>query len=222
MPCPNSAYIVCDRDGQRYHAKPDCMNWDCDYCRPKKIKLLRDLVKTSTERHEFLYVGTIIPKDWNRLYRRLGEYFRTEIGDKRAYLVISTKPFKWSQKQTRDACISVADHLIQRLKKPETQEIYRPVSTSRSWGPEKKKSVSRFVSYAPPKSNRRSPLPSVRFNVMKRDGYKCQLCGRNPRDHGVVLVVDHIVPYATGGKTEIQNLWTLCHECNAGKGKKSL
>ena len=54
---------------------------------------------------------------------------------------------------------------------------------------------------------------------MKRDGFRCVLCGRTAND-GVVLHVDHIYPVARGGKTEMSNLRTLCEFCNKGKSAK--
>ena len=60
---------------------------------------------------------------------------------------------------------------------------------------------------------------SLRYDVMKRDGFRCVLCGRTAKD-GVVLHVDHILPVARGGKTEINNLRTLCEFCNLGKSAK--
>lgn len=60
-----------------------------------------------------------------------------------------------------------------------------------------------------------------RYDVMKRDGYKCQICGRDAND-GVKLEVDHKTPKARGGSDDYDNLWTLCFDCNRGKGTKSL
>ena len=60
---------------------------------------------------------------------------------------------------------------------------------------------------------------SLRYDVMKRDGFRCVLCGRTAND-GVVLHVDHILPIARGGKTELNNLRTLCEFCNLGKSAK--
>jgi hypothetical protein len=58
----------------------------------------------------------------------------------------------------------------------------------------------------------------LRFLVMKRDNFKCCACGASPaKDPSVVLHVDHIVPWAKGGETEINNLQTLCSKCNLGK-----
>lgn len=61
----------------------------------------------------------------------------------------------------------------------------------------------------------------LRFLVLRRDGYQCQLCGAAAGD-GVQLEVDHKVPIAKGGKTDEDNLWTLCHPCNNGKSDLSL
>jgi hypothetical protein len=60
---------------------------------------------------------------------------------------------------------------------------------------------------------------SLRFDVMKRDKFKCQLCGRTAKD-GVRLEVDHKTPRAKGGSNQMSNLWTLCFDCNRGKQTK--
>ena len=60
---------------------------------------------------------------------------------------------------------------------------------------------------------------SLRYDVMKRDGFRCVLCGASQVD-GAKLHVDHIKPIAKGGKTEMSNLRTLCDRCNSGKRDK--
>jgi 5-methylcytosine-specific restriction endonuclease McrA len=63
----------------------------------------------------------------------------------------------------------------------------------------------------------------TRFDVLKRDNYKCRLCGASPAvDPRVRLQVDHIIPWSKGGRTVEGNLQTLCMECNIGKGVKSI
>ncbi len=52
-----------------------------------------------------------------------------------------------------------------------------------------------------------------RFFVFKRDRYRCRICGRS----GVVLEVDHKIPVAQGGSDVLDNLQTLCFDCNRGK-----
>lgn len=59
-----------------------------------------------------------------------------------------------------------------------------------------------------------------RFDIFKRDGFKCQYCGAHPPD--VALHVDHIHPVAEGGTNEIENLVTSCEPCNLGKGARLL
>ena len=54
-----------------------------------------------------------------------------------------------------------------------------------------------------------------RFFVFKRDEYTCRMCGANGK--GVKLEVDHIIPVAEGGGDALDNLQTLCFECNRGK-----
>lgn len=62
----------------------------------------------------------------------------------------------------------------------------------------------------------------TRFNVLKRDGFKCNYCGRNPHEDNVKLHVDHIQPLSKGGSNNIDNLVTACEECNIGKSNKEL
>lgn len=60
----------------------------------------------------------------------------------------------------------------------------------------------------------------LRFDVFKRDGFKCMYCGAHPP--GVLLHVDHINPVAEGGGNDIDNLVTSCEPCNLGKGARLL
>lgn len=60
---------------------------------------------------------------------------------------------------------------------------------------------------------------SLRFKVFRRDNYNCRICGRSSTD-GVTLHIDHIIPIAKGGTSELDNLQTLCKDCNQGKGTK--
>lgn len=66
-------------------------------------------------------------------------------------------------------------------------------------------------------------VPSSRFAILKRDGYRCRLCGASSRNGAdVQLEVDHITPRARGGTNDPSNLWTLCFACNRGKGVNDL
>lgn len=59
-----------------------------------------------------------------------------------------------------------------------------------------------------------------RFEVFKRDTFRCQYCGRQPP--AVVLHVDHIIPSSKGGTDEYDNLVTACKDCNLGKSNRTL
>jgi len=62
---------------------------------------------------------------------------------------------------------------------------------------------------------------SMRFDVFRRDHFKCRLCGASPAvNPKVILHVDHIKPQSKGGRTTLKNLQTLCSDCNLGKGAK--
>jgi len=85
-------------------------------------------------------------------------------------------------------------------------------------GPSPMEPVSHIKKQTP-----RDPGWRLRFLVMRRDRFTCQTCGRTPAlDPGVILHVDHVVPWDNGGETTVENLQTLCRECNIGKGDLSM
>jgi HNH endonuclease len=67
---------------------------------------------------------------------------------------------------------------------------------------------------------RKALSKKTRFDVFKRDGFKCQYCGAHPPS--VLLHVDHINPVADGGTNAVDNLVTACEPCNLGKGVRLL
>lgn len=61
----------------------------------------------------------------------------------------------------------------------------------------------------------------LRYKVLSRDKFKCVRCGSNPAANPKCLLhVDHIIPFSKGGKTALNNLQTLCEDCNLGKGNR--
>jgi len=62
----------------------------------------------------------------------------------------------------------------------------------------------------------------LRYEALRVHGGKCLLCGRSPREHGIVLHVDHIKPSSLYPdlEFELDNLQVLCDECNMGKSNK--
>ncbi len=72
------------------------------------------------------------------------------------------------------------------------------------------------------KRTRTIPL-SVRVRVLARDKFRCVFCGKSPAiDAGTLLHIDHIIPFSEGGPNAVDNLQTLCEECNLGKSNKPL
>jgi 5-methylcytosine-specific restriction endonuclease McrA len=59
--------------------------------------------------------------------------------------------------------------------------------------------------------------PAIAFtkkNILKRDAYTCQYCGRNG---GERMTIDHVVPKSLGGRTVWENLVSACRTCNLKK-----
>lgn len=69
-------------------------------------------------------------------------------------------------------------------------------------------------------AKRKSISKKTRFEVFKRDGFRCLYCGLGPPS--VNLEVDHIIPVKLGGYSEVANYATSCEDCNAGKKARPL
>jgi hypothetical protein len=76
---------------------------------------------------------------------------------------------------------------------------------------------------APRQTTSRTAGWKLRFLVMRRDNFRCRLCGKSPaNDPTTVLVIDHITAWVKGGPTHYENLQTLCELCNGGKSDLAL
>lgn len=66
---------------------------------------------------------------------------------------------------------------------------------------------------------RRGPsrIPLNRRNILRRDRYTCQYCGRQ----GGELTVDHVLPRSRGGRSTWENLVAACRSCNLKKGDRT-
>ena len=100
--------------------------------------------------------------------------------------------------------------------KPQEQDIptSRSVSGKVPSKPNKEKVYKNF--YKSPEWR------ELRVKVLQRNGCSCMMCGRNPREHGVVVHVDHIKPRSKypNLSLDINNLQVLCEDCNVGKSNK--
>ncbi len=58
----------------------------------------------------------------------------------------------------------------------------------------------------------------VRYEVLKRAKFRCDLCGVGADVKA--LQVDHIIPRSRDGSDDLSNLQALCYTCNATKGDR--
>lgn len=65
-------------------------------------------------------------------------------------------------------------------------------------------------------ATKRSVSKRTRFEVFKRDGFRCVYCGATPLQSA--LRADHVIAIADGGSNGVSNLATSCEPCNQGKG----
>lgn len=71
------------------------------------------------------------------------------------------------------------------------------------------------------RSTGRDPSLRLRWHVLQRDRFTCCACGASPAiTPGVELHVDHVQPWSKGGETVLENLQTLCSQCNLGRSNE--
>lgn len=69
-------------------------------------------------------------------------------------------------------------------------------------------------------SERQSLPANVRFDVLRRDDFRCRFCEGKPGNDR--LHVDHLIPWSLGGSDHPDNLTTACDRCNIGKSARTL
>ena len=65
------------------------------------------------------------------------------------------------------------------------------------------------------------PRPCVRLTrreILRRDNYTCQYCGK----HSIDLTIDHVIPRHLGGEHKWANVVAACPACNHRKGGRLL
>jgi len=60
----------------------------------------------------------------------------------------------------------------------------------------------------------RITVPLSRKEILRRDNYTCQYCGKKTKK----LTIDHVLPRHLGGKNEWENVVAACPACNHKKG----
>ena len=72
--------------------------------------------------------------------------------------------------------------------------------------------------------NHRFHLQNCRENILARDNYTCQYCGKSAGELGIRkrdLEVDHVLPESRGGAWAWENLVTSCGNCNRAKSNRT-
>ena len=63
---------------------------------------------------------------------------------------------------------------------------------------------------------------NVRREVVQRAGNRCEYCGLSQAGQEAVFHVDHIIPIAADGPTELENLALACVSCSLRKGARRM
>lgn len=63
----------------------------------------------------------------------------------------------------------------------------------------------------------RTKVPFSKRNVLYRDKFTCQYCGRTK----IKLTIDHIIPKSRGGRSTFENCVASCKPCNNKKEDKT-
>jgi len=102
-------------------------------------------------------------------------------------------------------------------KKPATEEFfYKSKGQPLGLGYLCRGCLAQYIASQRRKHGRKNArLMGLRFQVLKRDSFRCTYCGRSAPN--VILEIDHIKPKSRGGLFVIENLTTACKDCNIGK-----
>ena len=183
---------------------------------PINTELTRsEIIRRVTEKHE-CNPTSVIPSDY--CYNRLnnGINYETylhlfEYTDSKTYRHLGLN-FPYTGKiihKPKGGCEIIVGELIDGVLK--SYDKREPVSASDS--KVIRKNVEEHIH-----TTKRNISITLRYQIMKRDNFKCVLCGASPaKDPSIELHIDHIIPWSKGGESTIDNLQTLCSVCNLGK-----
>jgi len=102
-----------------------------------------------------------------------------------------------------------------RLYKKKPRDTWRSIRNLHEIGflVKVKKGIYRYDPEAVKQRKLDEFTPEQKGKILKRDNYRCVICGRGKKE-GVELHVDHIKPKYLGGKATIENGQTLCAQHN--------
>ena len=108
---------------------------------------------------------------------------------------------------------------LQKLVRGIIKESIEEINRSKSKVSNRKKATKdQNKSKTKPKRSRYI-ASTIRYAVLTRDNNRCVACGVTAKE--AQLQVDHIIPFSKGGSNDLDNLQTLCIDCNRGKSNYS-
>lgn len=125
------------------------------------------------------------------------------------------------QKERKDPIGDLAIEAMEDKKFPKDSDSYDKVESHLFWNHASEEAIQAlteaFNEFKGSKGNRVGIPLNLRFQIFKRDNYKCRICGASVRHDNIKLEIDHKIPVSKGGTNDENNLWTLCFNCNRGK-----
>ena len=121
----------------------------------------------------------------------------------------STRESMMKKKSNRSR--PMKDSITKRRACATCGELYRPTGTTQKYCSVECKSAGR---------DRRALKHTETRNkviIHARDKFLCYMCGKSSWSNGVELDLDHIVPFALGGRDVIGNILTSCVACNRSR-----
>ena len=135
---------------------------------------------------------------------RLAEFYQ-ELGE--SYLVVNDE-------HSLHVFLMMGGHALieESIAAKWLSDVIKPAPVARS-GPLGFKSLA-----AVPRAElNRAPTRKQRLRVLKRDDFRCRICGERPADNvHIKLHIHHMRMWSRGGLTEDINLITVCETCHDG------
>lgn len=192
------------------------------YMNASPEKILQDFLSKDPE--QFVQICEVLHQNTHnlRVYQSHCDLiFKNHAGDCAKNHYCATRERRLFEEHIHHPPVDVQVHIHSRYTSPKGRNRYHSETVFRLEDVESSlKQLQEKTRYELNRERERALMsPSLRYDIMKRDGFRCVLCGASQKD-GAKLHVDHIYPIAKGGKTEANNLRTLCDQCNLGKRDK--
>ena len=221
---------------ERYYIHGDAIeNMDnkfyCGYCDTFELKDHFSLSSHGKDNEDRFIMSLKRLKNANPKF--LKEYVRPKEASNLFSHVLKIKPkisrfYRWLEKQ-KDRNDPIGDLAIDALedsKYPKDRNTLHSIKNYLIFNRASDEALQAldeaFYEFNSKLKNREGISLKLRFEIFRRDKYKCQICGASTNEENVKLEIDHKIPVAKRGTNDLSNLWTLCFKCNRGKKTSEL